>query len=244
MKLATITLLIVLPAAQAAAKDPAPPKGFAKILFEDDFNREESDPSKEEPGNGWQTNSKSRAQGVKQVNLAEGAAHITMAKVADHGVSFTQDVAFRDAVIQMRFKIGEGKDLGINIADMKEKSVHAGHICMVRIKPDSLQISDLKTGNMKLEHREARQKNKNDPKLKKLLATKSETFKLDLETDEWHDLKIRIEGDEFTVEIDGKEVGSFSSEGIAHPTKSRIRVAVNSEAWIDDVKVWGKDKDR
>lgn len=239
-RLPVIRFALILPFILPVAAPAGPPDGYKTVLLEDDFERSEKDDSKEEVGNDWATNSKSRAKGVKQVDLADGAMHIKMADVADHGVSVTHEVAFKDAVIRMRFKIGEGKDLGINIADMNEKSVHAGHICMTRIKPTSLQISDLKTGNMKLEHRAARQAKKETPEMKKLLKTKSENFKIDLDTEKWHDLEVRIEGETMTVSIDGKEAGSFTSEGIGHATKSRLRLAVNSEAWVDDVKIWGK----
>ena len=38
--------------------------------------------------------------------------------------------------------------------------------------------------------------------------------------------------------VDGKAIGQFKSEGIAHPTKRMITLAVNKSAWVDDVKVW------
>ena len=41
-----------------------------------------------------------------------------------------------------------------------------------------------------------------------------------------------------SVKIDGQAAGSFSSEGIAHPTKRMITLAVNKSAQVDDVKVW------
>ena len=78
-----------------------------QLLLQDDFNREESDPQNEEIGNGWGTNSKTRAQGQKQVDLVDGAMHITRAKVADHGVSVHHEVSFRDATISLRFRIGK-----------------------------------------------------------------------------------------------------------------------------------------
>lgn len=207
------------------------------VLFEDTFERTDADPAEEAPGNGWGTNSKSRAQGEKQVWLKDGAMFIKMAEVADHGVSVTQDIDFKDAVITMRFKLGEGCDLGINIADMKEKSVHAGHICMPKLRLNSLEINDLKTGRMKLEHREKNQSKSLSKEEKELIASKSKKFPLKLKTDKWHDLEIRIEGETMTVSIDGKEAGEFASEGIGHETKSRIRLAVNREAWVDDIKV-------
>jgi hypothetical protein len=218
----------------------APPTGFPKLLFRDDFERTEANPDAEQPGNNWGTNSQPRAQGVKQVFLRDGAAFIKMADVADHGVSFTQDVSFADAVIRLRFKLGKGDDLGINIADMQEKSVHAGHICMPRIRLDSLEIRDLKTGRMKLEMREKSQAKALTAADKKFLATKEKKFPLSLKADAWHDLEIRLEGETLTILIDGKQAGDFSSLGIGHPTKRRIRVAVNREAWIDDVEVFGR----
>ena len=130
------------------------------VLFEDQFERTEKDQEKEQPGNGWGTNSKTRAKGVKQVFLGDGKMHIKRAAVADHGVSVTQDVSFRNAHITLRFMVPKNGDLGINIADMNEKSVHAGHICMARIKPTSLEIVDLKTGRMKKEKNEKKKEKK------------------------------------------------------------------------------------
>lgn len=208
-----------------------------EVLLEDKFDREESDDSREEIGNGWSTNSKSRAKGQKQVDLKNGAMHITMAAVADHGVSVVHDVAFKDALIEMRFKISEGDDLGINIADMKEKSVWAGHICVARIKPHVVEISDLKTGQMKLTHREARKANRETPEMKKLVKSRRKYFKVKTKTDEWHSLAVRILGETMSVSINGEQIGQFSSPGIGHATKSRIRLSVNKEAWVDDVKI-------
>ncbi len=208
-----------------------------KVLLEDDFNRSESDETQEQVGNDWGTNSKSRAQGVKQVDLRDGAMFIRKAEVADHGVSVTHEAAFQDAVISLRFKLGKGDDLGINIADMNEKSVHAGHICLAKVGSDKLEMTDLKTGRMKLENREARLAEKLTDEQKQAINRKSRYRDLDISTDEWHTLEVRIEGPRMTVIIDDKQVGSFESEGIGHATKSRLRLAVNREAWVDDVRI-------
>ena len=39
------------------------------------------------------------------------------------------------------------------------------------------------------------------------------------------------------VKVNGDQAAEFSSEGIAHPTKRRLRLAVPKTAWIDDLKV-------
>ena len=211
-----------------------------KLLLQDDFEREESDPKKEEVGNGWGTNSRTRAKGQKQVDLVDGAMHVTRAAVADHGVSVHHEVAFRNATIQLRFKLGPQDDLGINIADMKEKSVHAGHICVARIRLNKVEITDLKTGRMNLERRKRRLEDKLTEADKKINAETSRSFKTKLAPNKWHDLSVKISGETMTVAIDGNAVGEFTSPGIGHSTKSRLRLAVNKSAWIDDVSIHGE----
>lgn len=218
----------------ALAKNDAQATG---VLFQDQFERTEKDQGKEQPGNGWATNSKTRAKGVKQVFLGDGKMHIKRAAVADHGVSVTQDVSFRNARITLRFMVPENGDLGINIADMNEKSVHAGHICMARIKPVSLEIVDLKTGRMKKEIHEKNKAKKLTKADRAQLAKKSIVVPLKLKTGIWHDLEILIIDDTMSVKIDTRKIGSMTSPGIAHKTKRRIRLAVNTEAWVDDIAI-------
>jgi hypothetical protein len=56
------------------------------LVFEDHFDRSEPQETTEEIGNGWTTNSKTRAGGNKQVDLKNGALHITLHPAADHAV--------------------------------------------------------------------------------------------------------------------------------------------------------------
>lgn len=120
-----------------------------KLIFEDDFERSESDDSKEEIGNGWTSNSAKRAKGNKQVDLKNGAMHITFHPAADHAVSVVHPVEFQNGKVSLRFQLPSEKDsLGLNFADMKFKEVHAGHLCMTKISTTSVQINDLKTGVM------------------------------------------------------------------------------------------------
>jgi len=234
---ATFIIFVIMAAGLASE----PPDGFPNLLFADGFKRSEAADSPERPGNNWGTNSKARAQGVKQVFLQDGALFIKMADVADHGVSVTQDVEFTDAVIRMRFKLGKGDDLGVNIADMQEKSVHAGHLCMPRIRLNGLEIRDLKTGRMEFETHARSKAKQLTPADRERIAENEKKFPLSLTPDAWHDLEIKIVGDTMTVMIDGKTAGELSSPGIGHPTKRRIRLAVNREAWVDDIEIFGPD---
>lgn len=209
----------------------------SKILIDDDFNRSEENDLLEQIGNGWGTNSEKRAKGVKQVDLVEGSMKITRAKEADHGVSVTHEASFQDAALTLRFKLGENDDLGINLADMNEKSVHAGHLCVARIRLNQLEITDLKTGRMNSERRQRRQSGNETKEDKKQVASKTYKRSLNLEANRWCELEVTVVGDRMVVKINGVERGSFESDGIAHPTKSRIRLSVNRNAWVDDLKL-------
>lgn len=210
------------------------------LLFEDHFERDEPTPDQEAIGDGWRSNSAWRAKGKKQVDLDGGAMHVTRVPEADHGVAIFHELesVFADGVVELRFRLGKGDDLGIDFVDRELETVHAGHLCIGRVTLKGITLTDSKTGVMNLEIREKRLAGQLDPETAKQLKSKSKTFPLDLEADTWHTLRLGIEGDTMTASIDGRQIGSFSSEGIAHPTKRWITLAVNKSAVIDDVKIW------
>ena len=76
------------------------------------------------------------------------------------------------------------------------------------------------------------------PEQQKMLKTKTKRFKNKLKAGKWYALEVMIKGDTMTVTIDSKEVGTFSSEGIAHPTKRALRVAIPKKAITDDLKIY------
>lgn len=208
------------------------------LLFSDDFARDEATPGKEDIGNGWTSNSGWRAKGHQQVDLKDGVMHVTKHAEADHGVAIFHNVEFQDGIVELRFKLGEGDDLGVDFVDRELKTVHAGHLCIARVTNKAVTLTDSKTGGMDLKIQERRKAGDKSPELAALLKTKTKSFKLDLKPEDWHTMHITVEGDKMTVKIDDNETGSFSSEGIAHPTKRMITLAVNKSAQVDDVKVW------
>ena len=219
--------------------------GESRVLLADDFDRAETDDTEEQVGGGWATNSKSRAKGHKQVDLVGhdggGAVHITMHPEADHGVSVRRDLPkpYENGTLTLRFQLPKGGDLGVDIADMQEKSVHAGHLLIVRVRPDKVELRDHKAGGMNKASALWDRK-----KTKALTAADRQALKDTVKMiprktapGEWHTLSMTTAGDLLTVSIDGETVGELKSPGIGHPTKRTVRLAVNSEAWVDDVKV-------
>ena len=213
------------------------------LIFEDAFERSESQEVKDEPGGEWGSNSASRANGNKQVDLRDGAMYIYFHESADHAVSVTHPAEFRNGAIELRFMLEDAKDsLGLNFADPQYKKVHAGHLFVMKVTPKQVQIQDLKTGNMDLPIRTARKAGKELTAAQKMqLEGKDKKFSNAIAVGSWHDLLVQVDGEKMTVSVDGKIVGSFASEGIAHPTKRLLRLAVPRNAVVDDLKIWRKE---
>ncbi|TWU30674.1 family 16 glycoside hydrolase [Novipirellula artificiosorum] len=211
-----------------------------KLIFEDSFQRTESQEKTDEPGNGWGTNSKSRAQGHKQVDLRDGAMYIFTHEEADHAASVTHPTEFNNGSVKLRFMLEDERDkLGLNFADLQCKEVHAGHLFMTQISVKEVLLQDLKTGNMRLDIREARQAKKPlSAEQSSALEGKSKKVSHSLQVGKWYEVEVTIKGDQLSVAIDGKTIGTLSSPGIAHPTKSMLRLAVPRNAVVDDVKIW------
>ena len=210
-----------------------------KLIFEDKFDRNESQETTEEIGNGWTTNSKTRAGGNKQVDLKDGAMHITMHATADHAVGVGHAAEFRDGTVEMRFMLEDAQDvLGVDIADPECKEVHSGHLLKIDFGTKQVVVDDKKSGQMNMKFYEARKAKTLTPDQQAFIASKKKTFPNTLEAGKWHDLLIKVAGDTVSVSIDGKPVASVTSEGVAHPTKRMIRLSVPRQAWVDDVKVF------
>ena len=129
-------------------------------------------------------------------------------------------------------------DAGLNFADLQCKEVHAGHLCVARIGVKDVQLQDLKTGNMRLDIREARQaKTPLTAEQQAALKGKSKTTPHALSVGKWHEVVATIQGDTISVAVDGQPVADLSAPGIAHPTKRMLRLAVPRNAVVDDVEI-------
>jgi hypothetical protein len=212
-----------------------------RLLFKDDFERNETQEQTDEIGGGWATNSKSRAAGNKQVDLRDGAMYIYVHAAADHAVSVTHPAEFRNGSVELRFMLEDKNDsLGLNFADLQFKQVWAGHLFVAKISTKAVELTDLKTGNMNLKTRELRQAKQVPPDLQAMLKTKTKKVPHALETGKWYHLRVTVDEDTLSLAIDGRDVASFTSEGIAHPTKRMLRLAVPRNAVVDDIQVFSR----
>ncbi len=209
------------------------------LIFEDNFDRNESQEVKEEIGNGWGTNSKSRAKGNKQVDLKDGAMYITTHPEADHAASVTHPAEFTDGAVELRFMLEDEADtLGLDFADLQFKEVHAGHLFKVDVGSKKVTIDDMKSGGMNMKFYDAKKAKTLTKEQQEIIAANKKTFPSKLKAGQWYSLLVTIKGDTVSVSIDGKEAATASSEGFAHPTKKMLRLAVPKSAVVDDLKIW------
>lgn len=215
------------------------PGGSGSLVFADDFERFETDDTKEQLGNGWVTNSNKTTKGNKQVDLKDGSMRICISKESEHAVSVDHPAEFRDCFISLSFMLENPKDsLSLNFADLEFKQVHDGHLFVVKISTTKVQLEDLKTGRMDLKIRNASQAKTLSAEQTKMLKTRIVAFPNQLEINKWHTLGLAVDGKKLRLSINGRNIGSLQSEGIAHPTKRTLRLVVPRQAVVDDLKIW------
>jgi uncharacterized protein (DUF952 family) len=232
--LAFCFLLLLLSVAQG--------QDFGKLIFQDDFERSESQEEKDDPQNEWTTSSDKTAMGNKQVDLRDGFLYIYTHEKANHATSVRHAFRFKDGTIGMKVKLDDaGDEIRLNFTDLGEKSVHAGHLFNVTVATEKVILEDLKTGKMNLKIRASRQNKTITKAQSDELAKLQKTFSNKLALGEWHQLHATVKGDEVTCTINGKVIGSFRSPGFGHESKTLIRLLIPHNVSVDEVRIWNND---
>jgi len=132
--------------------------------------------------------------------------------------------------VKFRFTSDKAKSFGVWFDDKDFKGSHAGHICQAVVSPANVTLSDAKTGGFNLAggFYERKKANQLTDEEKAMLKTKSKNFPNKLALQDWHKLVVSTKGDEIRVSIDGKEIGSFKSEGVTHDKKSLVSLTTNA----------------
>ncbi|WP_395739579.1 hypothetical protein [Prosthecobacter sp.] len=193
------------------------------LIFSDDF-------SAPEVGKAWKAQWPALA-------IADGALNISQAK-PEHSAVGLVPVGKKDVRIEFKFKLGAATGINAVFNDRDFKEGHGGHLCRVSLSPRQIFLADDKE---RLSH--AIEEMKKDPAKKaevaKLVAGRSKSFPMKLDPQTWYQIAIEVIGDELSVTLDGKPIGSLKSSGIAHPMKSDFYFAVSGkDALFDDLKIW------
>ncbi len=206
---------------------------YKEVMFEDDFSGESS--SEDGFGEAWR-HYKSESvvkDGVMVGKTVDIEVHAGCDSVRFEG---RQDM---EVAVKFNFVGEDAERFNVWFDDKDYKGSHAGHICSISFSLKGGSISDAKTGNFKNEIYEKRKSPAGlDEETKKMLESKTTRFELDLEKEKWYEMLIRTKGDTVEVQIDGKVVGEFQSEGVAHTTKSVVSLTSNiNDVHYDDFVV-------
>jgi hypothetical protein len=224
-------LLLLLTASALSAQTPA--TSYNREIFSDDFTQEGF-------GKRWGH--------YKSGSVVKGGVLVGITPVgSDH--SAVDNVVIppeRDLEVSVKFKFVSDKARSFNVwlDDKGYKDSHAGHICSVTVSPKFVTVADAKTGAFR---KDIYTRKKSPEGLteedKEMLKDKTKRFSVNLNLQDWHTLVVRTKGAGVEVQIDGKPVGTFQSEGIAHETKTLVSLTTNAEdVHYDDFQLRGVAK--
>ena len=204
---------------------------YPRVIFADDFSAEGFGP---------------RWGHYKSSSVVKGGVLVGItAPTSDH--SAVDNIKFegeKDLQVKVKFRFVSDKAKSFNVwfDDKNYKGSHAGHICQATISPAGVNLADAKTGGFNLEGGlyDRKKANQLTDDEKKLLASKQTRVPAKLALGDWHTLVVTTSGDTISVSIDGKDIGSFTSTGIAHDTKSLVSLTTNAvDVEYDDFSLSG-----
>jgi hypothetical protein len=216
-------VLTAVPASAAAVPEkPLAQKGAS--LFSDDFERAEL-------GKAWLANTPS-------FTIANGIMVGSQTR-PEHGAVASAPVAFKDAIIEFKFRFEGATSINAVCDDKAFTGSHAGHICRVTITPRQIRLGDDKEGGMRNDILEMRRDPARKAEGDKLLVGRGQAINTTIEPHRWYRMTIEIVDDEMRVSLDDQPLGYLKSSGIAHPTKSHFHFTVTGkDAQLDDVRIW------
>lgn len=207
---------------------------FSRVIFADDFSADGF-------GKAW---GHYKSSSVVKDGILVGITAPTSDHSAVDNIRFDGEKDL-EVSVKFRFVSDKAKSFNVWFDDKNYKGSHAGHICQASISPTSVTLSDAKTGGFDLtdglyDRKKANQLTSDE---KKMLASKSKKLPAKLSLEEWHTLVVTTQGDEISVSIDGKAVGSFKSTGVSHETKSLVSLTTNTiDVEYDDFAIKGVAK--
>ncbi len=240
-RLLVAAFLMLGSAALAADVDTIPAKSIAKkgeLLFSDDFQGADHDKRWHRVVDTFAFENgalKGMQTREKDMPSKDGKGTITA-----HAAVYGLELPTKDSVVECKIKFDGASMIDVEFDDRKFEGSHYGHLCRAQVRLNRVTMVDERDGsqsNALIELRKDPVANKEE--IKKLLATHSASFPVQLEAGKWYNFVVETVGDEMRATIDGKPAGYLKSPGIGHVTKSKIELGVGGkDGWFDDVKVY------
>lgn len=158
-----------------------------------------------------------------------------------HGAVAQVNVGCKDMEIEFKFQFQTATSINAVLDDDDFKEGHGGHICRVALRPNQIFLGDDKERlHQKVEalRGDAARKAEYDA----LIAGRSLSIPTKFAPNQWYRIRMKIFGDELSVALDDRPLGTLKSSGIAHPVKTTFHFTVSGgDALFDDVRIWKID---
>lgn len=200
----------------------------AELLFSDDFSKPLSQGE-------WSIKGKYK----KAFSIENETLKGKELKGAGHGSTARKMIDESNFVLEFDVKFAGAKSFNLVLDDLKDKSVHAGHIARVVFRKNIFSVQDDKTGAM---NHELRNQIKKHPQgkaaFKDLLDSKVHSVKYNFDDGQWHHVKIVKQGAVLQCEV-GDKIAQLKSAGFAHPNLTQFGPTINGEnIYFDNVNLW------
>jgi len=163
-------------------------------------------------------------------------------EVKAHAAVRGLELPTKDSVVEVRIKLEGATMIDVEFDDRKFTGAHYGHLCRAQVRLDKVTMIDERDGNQNQAIKELQKDPAKKAEVARMLAGKSATFPIKLETGKWYTLVVETVGDEMRATIDGQPAGFLKSPGIGHATKSKIELGVaGKDGFFDDLKVWNAE---
>ncbi|MEM9646337.1 MAG: hypothetical protein AAF989_15205, partial [Planctomycetota bacterium] len=176
-----------------------------KLVFKDEFDRNESQEITEEIGRDWSTSSESRAGGHKQEDLNEFSLHITKHVGTNHPVSLRNALKIANGEVRSRFKLPTANDqLGVDFADTKDRRLLGGHTFKVSFRTGEVVMQDMNRAKKNRALQERKKTGTLSEADRKSINASVVMIPIELAIYTWHNARVRFLGDQICVHINKK----------------------------------------
>ena len=228
-----------------AKQPPLPEKPIAvkkELLFSDDFKGTERDKRWHRVvdtftfENGALKGTQTRDQNIP---AADGKP-----EVKAHAAVYGLELPTKDSVVEAKIRFDGATMIDVEFDDRKYTGSHYGHIARAQAKLNGVTILDEREGTQNSRVVELRKDPVvNKEEINRIIGSHSITYPAKLEPGKTYLFTVETVGEEMRVAIDGKVAAYLKSEGIGHPTKSKIELGVAGKSgWFEEIKVWNAER--
>lgn len=212
MRIAVLLILIASAAFSLAAETTELPATLltvrGKLIKEEPFNDADSIAKKNK--NGWYIYK-------GKFEVIDGQLKVTEQKEDGHHPDFQSNFNMKDPVMQIKFRTGDSKWLGLNIINKKVNE----HVFRVIVRPDSFTLNRMAGMGATTKSTPIAQK------------------RFNFDKEKWYTILVEMSGKEVCAQIPEANITIYGESEVLDVNKDKFEIISGGDAaWFDDLKIW------